>query len=223
MIRKIYTGDLKRKPRKFPATGKHFGTRLRAKKIGEKDCLENQVRPCEDGLTTPNVVATGDANAKYINHVCGKVVKRIQPVATEAKKEIAEANLILAKEIPEINEKGEAAERIKRYQESLKKKDESRLKELQISLSETKTTIEMVDELLTHHIEASQDTAREYVNKYWCGVLKTSEGKDISYTPVIPSPREYEGRKLYVQRRDELLQSIEDVLKRGGAIHEGTE
>lgn len=205
-----------RKPSKHGATGKIWLLRVLARIIGKKDCQENQVRACEDGYTTPNVAATGSSLAKYENDTYCKVTKALEPLTTETNKKITELDLLKSQKDSEITDKGEKGARQKRYQEIEKKKREAKIKELNLYLSEARSLIESVDEWLTHFLEASEDAAKVYVNSYWRGVLMAAEGKDIGFTAKIPEAKEYEGRKLYIQRRDELLQSIKDVLTRGG-------
>ncbi|MBO5390001.1 MAG: hypothetical protein J6A59_18040, partial [Lachnospiraceae bacterium] len=188
------------------------------KKSGEKDARENQVCEMENGHITPYISKVTKLYNSYINKVYGCTTSELEKLVKEISKLSAELDLMLKDNLYEIKAVGEEAQRQIASMEARYAHYEKRKPEIITRLAEIKSIIEMVDEMMQHHVERARDIFESHISMYWRGVLKVSDVK-LEHFPYIEDAT-YASRELYNSNINETLRTINNSLSKGGYIYE---
>ena len=217
-------GKLNRNPGAYGVTGLHFFRRLAfvEKNVGFKDRKENQLCDTDNGQSTPYVEARHKYYEKYVNDTYLFAEQVREKEVEEAEKLITELMLIVNYTPEEVGGNEEEISRSRRLAADKATKDNERKEEIILKLSEIKSFLEVLDNKLSHHIEAAGDLMDVHVANYWRGVLKASKPGEVRIEPVYIT-KKYEGRQKYYDGRDMTLKKLMDAIMIGGGTNEETE
>ena len=217
-------GKLNRKPGAYGVTGLIFYKRFAfvEKNTGFKDRKENQLCDTDHGHTTPYVEARHKHYERYVNSIYLFAERVREKEVEEAEKLITELMLLVNYTPEEATGNEEEISRSRRLAADKAAKDSERKEEIILKLSETKSFLEVLDNKLSHHIEAAGDLMDVHVANYWRGVLKASKPGEVRIEPVYIT-KHYEGRQKYCDGRDVALKKLTDAIMIGGGASEETE
>ena len=208
---------LKRKPR-IQGINCIMNLPFFVKKIGEKDAEENQVCEVKSGYITPYISKMTKLYNSYINKVYVRTTSELEELVKEVSKLSAELDLMLKDNLHELKATGEEAQRVAAQIAARHVHYEKRKPEIIKRLAEIKSIIEMVDEMLHHHVERARDIFESHISMYWRGVLKVSNIK-LEHFPHIENVT-YKSRELYSSNINANLKNINNSLSKGGYIYE---
>lgn len=208
---------LKRKPRMHGINGA-FNFAFAEKVIGIQDAKKNQLCVYGNGHITPYINEKSYVFNSYIDRMYLETALNLEPLVTEATSLVVEFNLIRSKKAECISGDKENQQRQMASDAMTAMQNDKRACEILTKLAEIKAECNMIDESLTHHIERAEGIFHSRLSKYWKGVLSGSDEK-LNYYPCLEE-RVSDGKKVYQDNSENLMNMINGVITRGGGIYE---
>ncbi|MBR6326059.1 MAG: hypothetical protein IKR61_04570 [Lachnospiraceae bacterium] len=182
---------------------------------GKRDAKHHQLCRLGEGHTTPYIDSKLHACNSYIDDVYLRTAQCLEPTVKEATKLVVELRLLNGPErkaAPTTNREEE--QRRKAAEAGRRAQNAKRRKEILLRMAEIHAETELVDEMLTHHIERAEGVLHSRLSRYWRGVLAKAQ-EDLDHFPYL-EPQDSKGRQKYLAHKENLDEQIRRVLEIGG-------